>query len=383
MKKRVLLQGCFILLLALAGCSTTSPQSTAPATQKQQAAKPQPAPKREKAFETILAAARPGHPRQSEGDVIALKDGTLLAAWTDFSGSADHAPATIAAATSKDGGHTWSAPYELQPNIGQQNVMSASFLRTQTGKLLFFFLVKNSDQDMKVVVRSSTNEAKSWSAPIAVTGLPGYHIMNNARAVQLKMKRILCPVSFYKPNAPSGNHLRATMYGSDDDGKTWLRGYIVVDCPGRGAMEPGVVELTNKIVLQVIRTQAGQIWTASSPDNASSWTKPKPSGIVSPEAPSTIGRLPTGELVLIYNPSVEHGISGMASRTPLACSISKDEGATWSTPKLIESDLTHTYSYVSLTFVGDRALLTYYISEKGIGQASLKFKSIPVSWFTE
>ena len=35
-------------------------------------------------IESVIAARSAEHPRNSEGDVIALQDGTLLVAWTDF-----------------------------------------------------------------------------------------------------------------------------------------------------------------------------------------------------------------------------------------------------------------------------------------------------------
>ena len=61
--------------------------------------------------------------------------------------------------------------------------------------------------------------------------------------------------------------------------------------------------------------------------------------------------------------------------------ISRDEGQSWSEPKVIEGDPAATYAYTSITFHDDRALLTYYFS-KGGGN-SLKFKSIPLRRFRE
>ena len=91
-------------------------------------------------IETTLAADSATHPRQSEGDVLVLKDGTLLAAWSDFTGGPDdHATANISAAKSKDGGRNWSAPFLLQENVGRNNVMSVSLLRTRSGEILFFY----------------------------------------------------------------------------------------------------------------------------------------------------------------------------------------------------------------------------------------------------
>ncbi len=336
-------------------------------------------------FDTILAAASAEHPRQTEGDIIVLKGGTLLAAWSDFSGrGADHSTAEISAAKSSDGGQSWGARFNLQPNIGKQNVMSVSFLRSKiSGDILFFFLVKNSNSDLKVYMRRSRDEARTWTEPTVVTPGPGYHIMNNARAVQLRLGRILCPVCWSEDIARSGSPLRNLMFLSDDDGRTWRRGKGMVDCPKRGAMEPGVVELRDGRVLQIVRTQMGQIWNSFSADRGDTWSKAQSSGITAPESPSTIARLPgDGELLLIHNPGTERGISAIRSRTPLAARISRDEGKTWSPSKVIEPSLDFTYAYTSVTFDHGRALLTYWVAPStNWTPMSLKFKSIPVNWF--
>jgi sialidase-1 len=309
-------------------------------------------------IETILAPSAPTHPRQTEGDIVVLKNGTLLAAWSDFTGGRrDEATAQISAAKSNDGGRTWSAPFVLQENIGKNNVMSVSFLRVRSGEILFFFLVKNSLSDLKLLVRRSHDEAKTWSAPVVITPDPGYFIMNNARAVQLKSGRILCPISFCPDIKPRDSHLLTVLYFSDDNGHTWQRGKDTVDVPKRGAMEPHVVQLKNGAVLQIIRTQLGQIWSALSSDGGDTWSQAAPFGVVTPEAPSTIVRMPDrGELLLVYNPKIETSITSMNARTPLVCALSKDEGKTWSKPKTIEASPEFTYAYTSVTFAGNRAL---------------------------
>ncbi|MEO5802951.1 MAG: sialidase family protein [Verrucomicrobiota bacterium] len=335
-----------------------------------------------KIIETMLAPATATHPRQSEGDILVLKDGFLLAAWTDFSGGGhDHSSAVISAAKSKDGGRTWSAPFVFQENIGKQNVMSVSFLRARSGEILFFFLEKNSATNLKVVMRRSRDEARTWSQPMIITPGPGYHIMNNARVIQLKTGRILCPISFGEDISKREWNLRNFIYFSDDNGRNWQRSKDIVECAKRGAMEPGLIELKNGNVLQIIRTELGQIYFSLSKDGGNTWSKATPYGIVSPESPSTIARMPNGELLLIYNPIL--GANHMTARTPLVAALSRDEGRTWSKPKVIEASADVTYAYTSVTFHRDRALLTYYFAPNGTKQLSLKFKSIPVEWFRE
>ena len=52
------------------------------------------------------------NPRNSEGDFIRLKDGSILFIYTHFTGgSGDHATANLAGRISNDDGQTWSDKY--------------------------------------------------------------------------------------------------------------------------------------------------------------------------------------------------------------------------------------------------------------------------------
>lgn len=333
-----------------------------------------------------LGPASTQYPRNSEGDVIGLADGRLLACWSRFyGGAADEAAAHIAARTSDDGGRTWSEPFVLQENVGRQNVMSASFLRErQSGDILFFYGVKNSASDLCFYCRRSADEARSWSEPVLVTPGQAYHVMNNARVIQLTSGRLLAPVSYCEEVWAPGHRFSNVMFYSDDGGRRWQRAPGEVRAPKRGAMEPGLVELRDGRVLQIIRTQLGQVWKSYSSDGGLTWTEPAPLGVAAPEAPSTIARIPsTGDLVLFYNPSVDLTADHSGPRCPLAVAVSDDEGQTWRRTTDLETDCSHYYAYVSCTFHSGRVLLTYYVSNVPIGPdaagLSQKFVSIPVA----
>lgn len=339
----------------------------------------------EPVIESVIAQPSAEHPRNSEGDVIVLKDGTLLVGWTDFYGGVpgDYAPARISAARSSDGGCTWGDHFTLVENTGGMNVMSVSFLRTPTGEILLFYCVKNTKTDLKVCVRRSADEAKTWSEPLRITPETGYHVMNNARVVQLKDGRIICPVAWTEEAIRKGEVYRSVMYFSDDEGRSWTRGKGEIFCGQRGAMEPGVMELKDGRLLGIIRTQFGMIWHAYSADRGDTWTEAKPWTVVTPEAPSTLVRLPdNGDLLLVYNPIAQmSGVSHSGRRTPMAAAISGDEGQTWSRMKLVENDLTRTYAYFSVRIQGERVLFVYHSSIHDM--STLKFKSIPIAWFRE
>lgn len=184
--------------------------------------------------------------------------------------------------------------------------MSVSLLRSRTGDVLFFYLQKNSLSDLKAYVRRSTDDAKTWGPPVLVTADDGYHVMNNARVIQLKSGRLLAPVASTKQVWTKNDDFRTSVYLSDDDGRTWRRGRTLLTAPKRGAMEPGLIEMKDGRVMQIIRTQTGYIWRSFSSDGGDTWTEAAPWNIEAPEAPSTLVTVPgTGDWLLVWNPKVE------------------------------------------------------------------------------
>lgn len=339
-------------------------------------------------FEVTIAPATNENPRNSEGDLVVLKDGSLLAAWTEFyGGSRDDSAARISAKRSRDGGRTWGPSFVLRENSGKQNVMSASFLPLDNGDLLLFYLEKHSNSDLDGWVVRSDDEGKSWNDPVLITPEDGYFVMNNARVVQLNSGRIVAPFAYTPQVWKQGNVFKTVCYYSDDLGKSWRRGQGECSAPKRGAMEPGLIEKADGSVLQIIRTQMGRQWYAESNDGCDTWSEAKPWTVVSPEAPATLSKFPgVDNWLVIHNPTLNPKHSHGGARTPLVAAVSTDQGQTWSKPKSIESNNRDTYSYVSIDFHQGRALLTYYVrhgdpDSPRAGKLSWKFKSLPISWF--
>ena len=132
-------------------------------------------------YHIVVAPVGPNNPRNSEAAIVPLKDGSLLLGWTEFyaGDGADHGPARISGKISKDKGKTWGDKFTLIENDGGCNVMEVNFLRSKEGNLMLFYCQKNSENaDCRVMMRSSEDEAKSWSAAKQLspdskyTGLP-------------------------------------------------------------------------------------------------------------------------------------------------------------------------------------------------------------------
>lgn len=337
-------------------------------------------------FGFIVVPATPDNPRNTEGDIVVLRDGRLLLAWSDFYAGEmpDAAPARISAMISDDGGRTWSERFTLQENVGEQNVMSVSFLRLDNDEILFFYLQKNSNRDLQAWMRVSGDDGRTWSDAVRVTDGIGYHIIMNARVIQLSSGRLVAPTCW---RADVGDHREssvATAWVSDNRGRSWRQSESRIALPRRGAMEPGVVELRDGRILMIIRTQLGQIYRAFSFDEGATWTDAEPMGVRAPVAPSTIARIPTtGDLLLIWNDTwvPDHPAGGI--RTPLVAAVSSDEGETWRHRRILEDAPDRGFAYTSITFEEDRVLLTYWVHESGEGRhlLHLKFRSLPIEWF--
>ena len=329
---------------------------------------------------TLLWKATKKNPRYTEGSIVELADGSLLFAVTEFQDSgSDFANAHIVGRVSHDGGQTWGAPRELQQNTGGMNVMSVTLRRIGSG-ISMFYLQKNDVNDLDMFVRTSSDEGKTFGEATLVTADAGYHVINNDRITQLSSGRLLVPAAS-TADVKTVNHFVSHCYISDDGGKTWRNGKGHVDAPKRGAMEPEVVELNDGRVLMIVRTQLGYIGKSYSSDGGETWSTLETLGVRAPEAPSTLRRIPsTGDLVLIFNNTFTTGAGHGGKRTPLTAAISSDEGMTWKTVGNLESDASKTFSYTSLTFVRDRAVMSYWESGEG-QQLSCRFRSIPVSWF--
>lgn len=316
-----------------------------------------------------------------------LKDGRWLFVYTHFTGGADdHAKAFLAARASTDGGKTWShEDTVVVPNEGGFNVMSVSLLRLKSGEIALFYLRKNSLQDCRPVLRLSHDEAKTWSAPIeCVTDVVGYYVLNNSRVIQLKSGRLVLPTALH--DFEKGKLLpgKIVVYLSDDGGKTWRRSRSVLDQDMQGIssnfMEPGVVEVTKKKILMVIRSKLGCQYLSESKDQGETWTAPKASEIFSPESPATITKIPaTGDLLLVWNDHCDQPAEVRRARppirTPLAAAISRDGGKTWKKEKLIENGPEHGYCYTAVAFAGDRVLLGYCAHQSRWGLETTQISS--------
>ena len=319
-------------------------------------------------FEQVVAPASTQNPRNSEAAIIQRKDGSLLLGWTEFYASqgADHGPARISGLISTDGGRTWGSKFTLVDNDGGCNVMEVNFLRLQNGDLALFHCQKNTEAtDCRVMMRTSADDGNTWSAAKQLSPSGKYTGLTNGRCIRLRTGRILL-------EAWEGGDSYCVL--SDDDGKTWRDSQRVQPKKGK-SYEPACVELADGRVLMLLRTGLGCQYKSFSKDGGQTWSEPEPTLLTGTAAPVAITRIPkSGNLLAIWNHNPD-----AKRRNPLTSALSKDEGETWTNFRNLEEiPADDAWAYPAVTWIGDRALITYFNYKGGL---SLKLRSIPASWF--
>jgi len=323
------------------------------------------------------------NPRNSEGAFVALADGRIMYAYSHYFGASwhDNDAASICARFSSNGGRTWTKEDRvLVKNEGGCNVMSVSLLRLQDNRIALFYLRKNSAMDCRTRMRVSSNEGQTWSKPVLCIPEPGFFVVNNDRIIQLCNGRLIVPSAYHRSKGAfsktgttgkdySVNDRGIAMFFlSDDSGKTWRAAKDWWALPVRsesGAQEPGVVELSDGRLYAYIRTSCGCQYEMLSEDGGETWSAPRTSMFRSPCAPLSIKRIPSsGHLLAVWNdhsgrwhlPPFKPSSWG---RTPLVIAVSKDEGMTWQSHQLIETDPGRGFCYTAIHFTEDALLLAY------------------------
>lgn len=333
-----------------------------------------------------------GNPRNSEGDIIELKDGRLCLIYTRFTGgSGDHAAADLVRRTSEDDGKTWSDDRIVVRRPGGLNVMSVSLLRLADGRIALFYLRKTSEEDCRPLMCVSVDETGTWSEPtVCITDKVGYYVLNNDRAVQLSGGRLILPVAWHQGPGEARDTAGVIMcYLSADGGKSWRRGKdsfkgYAPDGKRVTVQEPGVVELNDGRLMMFMRMNAGSQYICHSRDGGETWSQARPSSLSSPLSPASIERIGwTGDLLCVWNDHSGAHTYAASRRTPLCLAISRDEGKTWSKSRILEDNPDGWYCYTAVTFVGNRALLAYCAGDKEIGGLNrLKVLALSRDWLT-
>ncbi len=263
--------------------------------------------------------------------------GRLWAAWV---AGGDSDKGLFIAASSDDGGQTWSAtrlvidPTDSPTGI-RRRALVGNFWTDPTGKLWLFY-----DQSMgyfdgragawAITCDNPDADQPVWSAPLRI-----WHGATLNKPIVLKNGEWLMPISLwdrskigpavFKNEFPELDEFRmANVFVSNDQGKTWdRRGGVLV--PQSQFDEHMFVELKDGRLWLLARTTYG-IAESFSPDQGRTWTEAQPSKIKHIPARFHLRRLASGNLLLVKHGEIEERTT---KRSHLRAFISDDEGQTW------------------------------------------------------
>jgi sialidase-1 len=329
-----------------------------------------------------VVEANPNFPRHDSATIVELNDGRLLLAWMQHTGGDlignDEAPCDIASMISSDGGFTWTDHKILvENNPGDANIHFPSFVRLNTGEILFYYQRRHSiaageKQVSTSYTCKSRDDGQTFSTPIKHTIIENSSMSANL-LVQLSTGRIILPVTemlgawcgVNEDGTSTDDALSGCCY-SDDNGDTWKQCTTWASLPLRGAMEPHIVELSDGRLLMTLRTQLGAVFQSDSTDGGENWSKPQTTTLRAPESMPCLAKFPaTGDLLMIWNharfdPEFDHS----GKRTPLTSAISKDEGRSWENYKDIETDPLYEFTNPSVHFTSQGKVIITYVTSK-------------------
>lgn len=132
-------------------------------------------------------------------------------------------------------------------------------------------------------------------------------------------------------------------------------------------LQPAVAALDTKRAVALMRDTGpdNRLRISATNDGGRNWDDARATPLPNPNAAVALLRLADGRLLLAYNPQT-------ANRDKLALSLSRDEGATWTAPKLVEDSAGGEFSYPALLQARDGMVhLAYTWQRKTIKHLAL------------
>jgi predicted neuraminidase len=281
-------------------------------------------------------------PSAHASTIVETRDG-LAAAW--FGGTREGAN-DVGIWMSRRAGGKWSPPVEVatgtQADGSRFPTWNPVLFELRTGELALFYKVGPNPRQWWGMVRTSSDEGRTWSAARRLPdGILG-PIKN--KPVRLPDGTVVAPSSTETPESPST--WRVHFERSGDAGATWT-----VSRPAAGtasgpidAIQPSILMHAGGRLQAVGRTRSGRVFETWSDDRGHTWTPLTLLELPNPSAGTDAVTLKDGRHLLVYN----HTPKG---RTPLNIAISRD-GKTWDVAHVLESEPGE-YSYPAVIQTAD------------------------------
>ena len=227
-------------------------------------------------------------------------------------------------------------------------------------RLLLFYKEGKEIPSWRTMLCSSSNLGRSWSgAAELVPGDAGGRGPVKNKCIRLADGAILAPASLER-----GRWDRFTDR-SEDNGRTWtMSAPVPLDrskIRGNGVIQPSLWQDDAGNVHMLLRSSEGAVYRSDSGDGGRTWSEARRTDLPNNNSGLDLVRMDSGLLVLAFNPvAVNWG-----PRTPIALSVSADNGESWSRPFPLEHEPCERnehraeFSYPAIAAQGTDVFLTY------------------------
>ena len=341
---------------------------------------------------TQAAYLSPPYLSNHASTVEILPDGTLAVAW--FSGDKEEANrCAIVFATLPSNSNQWTNATTLSVQNGFSNQNPVLFYDKSTKLLRLYHshAPANSGESKSIILQlSSSDYGKTWTLPAPFQGGTFDGAFPRNRIIPSLNHGFIFPIYNAKTNLPVFD-----VSPPNDLEGNWTQYELPASAGGAGLVQPTVVRSSsNPTQLRVwFRDRAAQhIYTATSTDEARTWTRPIPSGLPNPnvgiEANNVMFTTSEDEMkhgiVMVFNDYNEKNQSKWG-RTPLNIALSLDDGVTWpymrtlqvmdDDVKRLEKKVEYSYPSVLQTLSDGHVHVTYTYDRDCI-----KYRRVTVGW---
>jgi alpha-L-fucosidase len=233
-------------------------------------------------------------------------------------------------------------------------------LKTREGKLNLWYKVGPSPRTWWGMVRTSTDDGRTWTSPERLpSGILG-PIKN--KPVQLSDGTILSPSSVEKSQS-----WKVHIEKSSDSGKTWK--VIPIDSGSKfNVIQPAILLHPDNKLQILCRSRDNAIIQAFSGDDGNSWGKLTKTELPNPNSGIDAVALKDGWFLLVYNPTIQ----GNEDRSRLNVAVSKD-GTEWKDALILENESKGEFSYQAVIQTSDGKInITYTYNRVNIKHVVLE-----------
>ncbi len=269
--------------------------------------------------------------------IVETKEG-LVAAW--FGGKQEKSP-DVGIWLSRHIDGKWTAPVEAANGVQNPSqrfpCWNPVLFQPRQGPLMLFYKVGPDPQSWWGMLRTSSDDGKSWSNPRRLPENILGPVKN--KPVQLANGDILCASS--TEQAGWQVHFERTA----DLGRTWKTVGPINQPDKIGAIQPSILFHPGHRLQAVGRTQQGRIFETWSEDNGQTWDKMTLTELPNPNSGIDAVTLRDGRQLLVYN----HSAKG---RSPLNIAVSVD-GKHWQAALTLEDEPGKEFSYPAVIQTSD------------------------------